>query len=981
MCANQTSCLSNKFSSDSQNFLTVLHQNIHSIVNKVDVFVEALTTFDETNKFKTNIICLSEHYLKSAQLTQITIPGYKLISKYCRNKFTGGGVCIFVQDSLTAVPVNLDKFCAEKDIECTATLLKLHTKSVQIISTYRSPSGNFAVFLKQLELLLLKNIKPQIETIICGDFNVNYLEDSHYKNCLNSLLRSFNLFPTVQFPTRIKLNSATAIDNIFVESHNLGKYKIKPLINALSDHDAQVIQLHNIQLTMKQETKYPKFKRIRTINNTSIAHFRADLKNENWVEVFTHNDTNSQFNSFHSNFLRIFEANFPNKSVTVKDNKQKQWLTKGIKVSCKKKRELYLLCRTTSDNILKSYYNNYCKLLNKVITKAKQLHFQDLISVSNNKVKTTWDIIKSLSGKCVKSNPPISVKVNDKQTDVPVEVANAFNSYFLEIVDALLKNKSTKENPLILMEQSMPKTNCSFTFIPTTPKEICEIVYSLASKTSTGYDQISSKLLKDCIHLISAPLSYIFNTSFATGVFPDRLKFTIIKPLHKKNDETSMTNYRPISLIPTFAKILEKLVHKRLSHYLDSNNLLTKSQYGFRNGKSVDEATFELTSSILKSLDKRENVIGLFCDLTKAFDCVDHTILLNKLYYYGIQGTEQQWLTSYLYQRYQQVTITDSNYNEIRSVMGINRYGVPQGSILGPLLFNLYVNDLPYFIRDKANPVLFADDTSILFTQSNIQALANNINETVLKLKDWFDANKMTLNLEKTAFLKFHTQNTKDCDLQIFYGDTAINECSSTKFLGLQLDSCLNGNKHIDSIVPKLNAACFSLRTLGQVMNTVSLKQVYDAYFHSVMAFGIIFWAPSSHNKHIFRIQKRAIRILAGARKLDSCRPLFKKLNILTFSSQYIYSTIKFVVKNLNKFVKTSDVHMYNTRNRSDLHLPLNRLKLSQKGAYFSGIKLFNKLPNDLKELSQKNAKKFKIILKSLLLSHTFYTVDEFLDM
>jgi hypothetical protein len=236
----------------------------------------------------------------------------------------------------------------------------------------------------------------------------------------------------------------------------------------------------------------------------------------------------------------------------------------------------------------------------------------------------------------------------------------------------------------------------------------------LKTKNSYGYDEISTRILKASAPYILSPLSYIGNRILSTGTFPDRLKFSEIKPLFKKSDRTTFVNYRPISLLPSFPKIFEKIIYKRLYQHIRNKNILAKEQYGFKTNSSTEIATHTLLNTVLSSLNNKLYVGGLFRDLQKAFDYVNHEILISKLKFYGISGIANRLIKSYLLSRYQRVIITDNNLNKISSRWEEVKYGVPQGSILGPLLFLLYINDFPKTISEMSNPTLFADDTSII---------------------------------------------------------------------------------------------------------------------------------------------------------------------------------------------------------------------------------------------------------------------------
>jgi hypothetical protein len=310
------------------------------------------------------MICLTEHHLKNCEIDATPISNYKLDAKYCRKKLKNGGVCIYIQKALKFTNINLQKHCKEQDTEITAVQLKLNKKNVIIFCVYRAPSGDFDYFLNKLDYVLNSLHTYKSEFIICGDININYLGTNNKKKQLDYVLGTYNLISTVHFPMRTANNSATFIDNIFFE--NRRHYTIEPCINGLSDHDAQLITLNNFSLPFSNtEPTY-----IRNINKNTIAEFQLQLSWAQWDNIFGNNNVNDMFNNFLNTYLRCYYSSFLKKEI--KSNAtHKQWITKGIKMSCKKRRNFFLLCRCSNDLNLKIYYKRCCAELSKVILTAK----------------------------------------------------------------------------------------------------------------------------------------------------------------------------------------------------------------------------------------------------------------------------------------------------------------------------------------------------------------------------------------------------------------------------------------------------------------------------------------------------------------------------------------------------------------------------------------------------------------------------------
>jgi hypothetical protein len=815
---------------------------------------------------------------------------------------------------------------------------------------------------------------PSVNLIICGDVNINYLQTSSSKNQLDSLLALYNLNGVVNFPTRITESSSTAIDNFFMDKGKNAKYSISPIYNGLSDHDAQLLVLHDAIIN----NQVPHSTIIRQINENTIAQFKLNLSYENWSETFTEDNIDINYKNFLNTYLRIFNSTFPHKRIYPNRNRN-AWITKGIKISCKRKEALYILSKSTQNPKLRSYYKTYSKILSEVIKTAKKMHYHNLLSRSHNKVKTMWNLVKVEINKQNRNNvPPLNIEgspANDYQ-----ELARVFNEYFINATNLaqtgnLKDNSSAVENLNTVYNGPFEQIDLT----PVTAQEIKNIIRSLKWTTSSGYDEVPPRLLKLSLPYIISPLTYLCNKSLISGIFPSWLKYSQVTPIPKKGNKFELSNYRPISLLTSFSKIFEKVIYKRLINHTSAHNILSKAQYGFRSKMSTDNAIYQLTNNILKALDNKQLVGGMFCDLSKAFDCVDHETLLSKLEYYGVRGTANKLIKSYLVDRSQRVLIKDNYSGTYYSEWNKVKRGVPQGSVLGPLFFLLYINDLPETIEDTSLPTLFADDINLICVQRSLEGLKDGYASVLTKVNRWFQSNSLTLNLKKTNLVHFTakpTTNIPDC---IELGQNQLINSQTINFLGLTLDYTLSWRPHIARIGNQLRTACYILRILKPTLTAQNLKMIYFAYFHSIMSYGIIFWGNSTDNDEIFKLQKRAIRIMTNSSTRTSCRGLFKELGILPLCSQYILSLGLFVAKNREDFIINSDIHPHNTRFNTNLHPSLARLTKYQKGAYYSGTKIYNCLPTRIKQLSG-DVNKFKLALKKFLSAGSFYSIEEFLQ-
>lgn len=423
-------------------------------------------------------------------------------------------------------------------------------------------------------------------------------------------------------------------------------------------------------------------------------------------------------------------------------------------------------------------------------------------------------------------------------------------------------------------------------------------------------------------------------------------------------------------------------MYNRLFGFVKKFNILATEQHGFLENKSTITASHSFIGKIQQALDNKLHAIGIFLDLTKAFDVINHNILLSKLQSYGIRGTLNSWFRSYLSGRSQYVSLTQTN-NFRNNIMGnfssplqINPRGVPQGSILGPLLFLIYINDLPRQFQGM-DFVLYADDTSILLVDKDEAKIQHKLTLLMTQLESWLNINDLVVNTDKTCAISFHTyQKPTPIKPLILFKDKTIDYKSEMKFLGLKITDTLAWHTHIYSLSSSLSKSYFMIKSLKPAIGEKSIWNIYFAYFESKLRYGIMFWGGDSKSIILFRLQKKVVRLITGVPKYTSCRPIFKRLKILTITSLYIYETLCFLKKHNQNLKFRSEIHEYNTRSRNDLYQQYCNTCNYQKSVLNIGTKLFNKLPLQIKQLDDSN--KFKKELKNFLLVNSFYTIAEF---
>ena len=506
---------------------------------------------------------------------------------------------------------------------------------------------------------------------------------------------------------------------------------------------------------------------------------------------------------------------------------------------------------------------------------------------------------------------------------------------------------------------------------------------------STGPYSIPLKLLKIIPDLIIKPLCSLINNSFLEGTFPDLLKIVKVVPIHKNNSNQEMNNFRPISLLSIFDKIIEKLMHKRLYKFLEDNNILYNKQYGFRKGNSTIFSLIEITEKIKESIDKGKFGCGIFIDLRKAFDTVNHNILLTKLEHYGVRGVELNWFESYLNGR-QQYVFLNGESSDLKSI----NCGVPQGSVLGPLLFLLYINDLPN-ISKILDFFLFADDTNIYYQDDSLIKLEKIVNKEIRKLYLWLNVNRLSLNIDKTNFVIFHPFNKPlKTNITIMIHKKAISEKNSIKYLGVMIDSTLSWKDHVLHLSKKLSRVVGILYKLRDFVNIKLMTNIYYALFYSHVVYAIEVWGSTSniYINNIITLQKRVVRLMTYKDQfpvlpgpLYPSSPLFMELKILKIKDIFILQISKFIHKclNLNIIINfenwfklncetnnhrtRSNFSLSNNSSTNNIFIPFARTTYyGLKSIKVNGPKIWNNLPADLRNI--KSLFKFKLLIKHYLL-------------
>ena len=682
------------------------------------------------------------------------------------------------------------------------------------------------------------------------------------------------------------------------------------------------------------------------------------------------NDAQDAFSLFHSVYVKLYNECFPVITIKSTYKNRKTWLTDTLKQAIKEKNRLYIqsIKHKTIENELR--YHNYKKILKRLMNKAEKEHYDNLFKENVNNLKKSWSIIKEVINRKKSSASISKFLINGNIVEDNKIICEGFNDFYINVGPTLAaKIPHFPKSPVDYLPASNPN---SIFLDPVTSEEVEKLVL-LLKNSSPGWDDMDAKIIKKTYTLYLPILVHLTNLSLTKGIFPNQLKLARVVALFKSDDRMLVNNYRPVSILPVLSKLYERIMYNRLLKFINKHNLLYKFQFGFREQHGTDIALIVLIDKIMQAFNDGEMVLGVFLDLSKAFDTVNHEILLNKLYHYGIRGVANDWFKSYLSNRKQYVS-----YNDCCSSQRVIKCGVPQGSILGPLLFLLYVNDMVNASQILFS-ILFADDTNVFITGKNINTLVETMNNELHKLYEWMCINKLSLNIKKTKFMVFTMRKSKEIDQTITINNQVIEQVNNFKFLGVIIDSHLRWTDHVQHIRKKISKGLGILYKAKRVLNLTTLLTLYYSFIYPYLLYCIEVWGNASKDLmlSLMKLQKRAMRLIKSVPMRTESEPLFKSLELLSVFKLYTFKIGVFMFKFTTSMVaqcvkelfkRTHEIHSRSTRQKDKLYVPFTKLETVRKSVRYRGVTIWNHITDHLN--LNCSIYSYKHSLKKYLLNH-----------
>ena len=932
--------------------------NINSLRNKFELMKDMI--WDNIDVFMISETKIDESFL----IDEFLIEGFHRPIRLDRDK-NGGGILFYVRNNMTAVL--LEKHNFPNDIEII--MIELNIRSMKwLIGCCYNPNRNLISYhLKELGKALDIYTKSYDNILMMGDFNVDFKDNNIIAFC-----NEFNLKNLNEEPTCFKsINNPSTID-LFLTNTRKCFQKIETIENDLSDFHKLLVTVMNVDLKRLP----PKIICYREYKNFDAKNFENELLNHS----HNRNICEKSFDDFKTSFLKILNKHAPLKKKYLRAN-HSTFITKEVRKEIMLRTKLkhqYLKKKTLESRNRYKRQRNFCVNL---IKKAKRSFYKNLDISCLNDNRKFWKNIKPVFSNKVRSVDSINLKENEEFVENDEKIANIFNEYLVNIVPNLEididseylcptvdivdpVDKAIKKycnHPSInMINDKMSNTDYSFQFCSATSDKVLDSIQTLDKKKAIRLNDIPTKLIIEFKDLFCQYITQNFNKCLNTGNFPKDLKRAEVRPLYKKDGKCYKENYRPVSILSNLSKIYERYIYDQLQEYFD--NFLSDNQCGFRKGFNTQHAILYMIEKMKKARDNKQVSSAILTDLSKAFDCVHHDLLIAKLNAYKVERKSLNFINEYLSDRWQKTKV-GSSYSDALKV----EYGVPQGSILGPLLFNIYICDF-FFYQYNAEFASYADDTTPFNCRQTFDESLNDISITLEKMLKWFDNNYLKPNTSK-CHLFLSPYEYKSLDIN----GTKIESSNTEKLLGVTIDSNFSFKSHTEKICRKANQKLHALSRVGKFMDQSKKRILMKTFVMSNFNYCPLVWMCHGRtlNNRINQLHKRALKIVYNDHhsSFEELLEKDKSISVHQKNLQILVTEIYKVKNNISpkimsKVFEFQENLNYNLRSGTNLVTrPSRTTNFGIETVSNLAPKIWALLPDEIKNAS--NLKIFKNKLKS----------------
>lgn len=911
-------------------------QNIQSLTAHIDELDQFVASSNP------DVMCVTEtHVTEEIEDQEIRIANYDTVRVNSKSRYTGG-VIFYVKKGIKYKLIRTDIM----EMQYWIGVLKVIVgkKSMILVGVYRSPSGSEADFISNFELLFndtLENIREPV--LVLGDFNINYDSRAFYANKLRSTVNDIGYKQIVSRYTHLGVEGQESLIDLVITNDSDIKECEFPKQPVFNRHSLIKITI-NLD---KGDTKLVVRKKLQDINELShkIKQISFDYR-----EV----DYEKKVLDYYSKIMSVMDEVMPKTVVQIK-GVGKPWITYEIRQMMRERDELYGRFAYTRE---RNDWNLYKRVRNDVVRitrESKRMYYRWRVDESKNDSKAMWKFLKSVIANGERGNYHM-IESGGKHFTSVKDIANEFNRYFIQSIDDIEFKEINDKQCYEMKGKSLNDHLDNFRLIDY--DELKKIVFGFKNKSSP--DELSPEMYKLLFEELKQPLLHIINYSLEKGKVPDHLRLSTVIPIRKVRNTVKIEEFRPVNMLPSMAKILEKVVYDQLMEHVQRNNILDRFQSGFRVNHSCEMALQYLLNEWKCERDNGNVVVVIFLDLKRAFETVDRNRLLKKLEKYGVAESALGWFGSYLSDRKQKVKCS-----EVESEILGTKKGVPQGSILGPLLFLLYINDIGSSLR-YCRYHLFADDTVIYLTGKDREEVCQRMSEDLNRLHAWLETNYMKLNVRKTRGMLLGQNKVvelwKERGFTLMVDGECIELVEEYKYLGVIVDRELNFGSHVDYVCRKIAKKIGVMSRCRNTLSEWSRRIIFNTIVlpHFVFGATILYLARMSDLKRMQVLQNRAMRVIIGCDRYTRIEWMLERLGWIRVGELLECAALSFIHKTKcgkvpgyfeDILTQRGEVHEYDTRQKGHFNVKKYRYEKNKNSLFYRAVVQYNQLPEEYKSM------------------------------